>query len=137
MLREMTWRHWAVILGLLTIDLVAGLFYSESSGVAEEWMIRIGTTAGSFAPLVLVGVYTFANKKWWWNTLGSALVIVTLGVTLICLPLAYTFIFDNGLLTPSYWAWLEVSGHITLAAAILYLSWIFLRIHRDPPDAEA
>ena len=134
MLREVTWRSWAFLFVVLTAYVVCGLRFSHNGGVIEQWMAKIGECGGALSPFVLIGVYTATGKQWWRNDLGSALIQLAVGISLICTPLAYTFVVDNGELTPSFWAWTQVSGPIIVTLAILRLSLIFLRVHRDPTE---
>lgn len=134
MLREVTWRSWATLGVVLVAYVVFGLMYSKNGELVEQWMAKIGECGGSLSPFILIGVYTGTGKQWWKNDLGAAVVQLAIGISIVCTPLAYTFIVDNGDLTPSFWAWTQVSGPIVVTLAILRLSFIFFRIHRDPPE---
>lgn len=129
MLHPVTWRSWAVLAAGLVLYAALGWWWS-GNGTMEEWLYRIGLTALTFAPVILIAVYTATGKKWWRNDLGSALAWLAGGITWLAWPLAYTFWFLGGMLTSSWLAWIEVSGPALVALAVLRLCWVFLRIDR-------
>lgn len=114
--RRLTWRFWAAIGTLAVLYAILG-FPLGHDGTVEEWVYRIGLTAASAAVLVFVGVYTvlglrsdLPSAKWWRTTMGSIVVAGAFSLLPTTAPLAWTFWVDNGILTPSWLAWAEVSG---------------------------
>jgi hypothetical protein len=130
MLRQVTWRSWAAL--AIALGTYVGLgFWLSSSGTAEELLYKWGLLALTVTPLLLTAIYTFTGNRWWANDIGSALVVLALGITWTAWPLAYTFWFLHGMLTVSWLAWIEVSGPALVSLAILRLCYVFARIHRD------
>jgi hypothetical protein len=130
MLKRVTWRYWAVPSVLFAVYIVLGLTWTPSPG-AETWTYKIGTLGATFAPLLLVVIYQASGNKWWRNDVGSALVQLALGITIIAGPLAWASWLHGGSITGGMAAWLEIAGPVLVTTAILRLCWVFARIHRD------
>lgn len=130
MLRAVTWRSWTVLAAVLAAYIGLG-FWLSSNGAAEENLYKWGLTALTLAPVILMAVYTATGNKWHRNDVGSALAVLSFGLTWTAWPLAYTFWFLHGMLTTSWLAWVEVSGPALIAMAVLRLCYVFLRYHRD------
>lgn len=127
MLRSVTWRLFAGMFALLASDVIAGIWLEHNAGVVV-WTYRLGLTAATFAPVILLAAYTVSGNKWWQNDLGSALAVFAFGVAWMSWPLAWAFWFQNGMLTLSWLAWFEVSGPLVVAVSLLWLTAIFIRI---------
>lgn len=134
MLRMITWRAWGVI-GVLLAGYAGLGYWLSGNGTVEYDMYKYGLTMLTFAPLIFMGVYTVTGNKWWRNDVGSALGVLSFGLTWTAWPLAYTFWFLNGVLHTSWLGWIEVSGPAVIALAVLRLSYVFLRYHRDGSEA--
>jgi hypothetical protein len=130
MIRSTTARFWAVLIAGLVAYAGLGYWWSGQGNI-EEWMYRIGLTTATLLPLVFTGIYSL-RAKWWKNEIGTAIVLAALSIVPIAFPLAYVFWFDNGLLTASWLAWLEVSGPLLTTLALARMSWIWLRARRTP-----
>ena len=130
MLKQVTWRSWAALAVLVGADVGLG-YWLSSNGTVEELLYKWGLLALTVAPLLLVAIYAASGNQFWRNDVGSALVVLAVGITWTAWPLAYTFWFLHGMLTVSWLAWIEVSGPALVALAILRLCYVFLRIHRD------
>lgn len=130
MLRQVTWRSWALPGGLLVVFIVLGLTW-HASGDTENWIYKIGTAGATFVPLLLTGIYTATGAKWWANDLGTALVQSLLSTVVIAAPLCWAIWVDGGMITGGLLAWLEIAGPLLAAATILRLCYVFLRIHRE------
>lgn len=130
MLKRVTWRSWTALAVLLGAYVALGFAYG-SNGQVEATIYKWGLLAASFAPLVFVAVYTWSGARWFANDIGSALVQAALCMIPIAGPLAWVFWVNHGVLTSSLLAWVEVSGPVLSALAMLRLCWVFLRIHRD------
>ena len=129
--------EWPLIGGALVAYLIAGIFYSHFGGSVQQWIIKIGILSAVIVPLLLVFVYTRTGSKWWQNDVGSGMVQCALSISYLSLPLAYTFWFDNGNLTLSFWGWMEISAPGLVSLALLRLSFIFyrkLRAQRDQTE---
>lgn len=126
-----TWKSWAWLAALAGIYAGCG-FWLSGNGTVEEWLYRIGLTSAAIAPLLFAGIYTAFGltgaAKWWRNPIGTALVQAALTLVPIAAPLAYTFWADNGMLTSSWLAWIEVSGPVVSALAWLRLCVLWLRL---------
>lgn len=133
MLRRVTWRAWAVPAVLFAVYVVLGLIWTPH-GSALEWIYKIGTVGATFAPLMLVAIYTVSGlrgaAKWWTNDVGLALVQLALGISIIAGPLAWASWLDGGSITGGMVAWLEIAGPVLVTLAILRLCYVFTRIHR-------
>lgn len=133
MLKRVTWRSWALPGGLLAVFIVLGLTWNPSGGEAD-WIFKIGTLGATFAPLLLVAIYTTTGlhgaTKWWTNDLGTALVQSLLSIVVITGPLCWAIWVDGGRITGGLAAWLEIAGPLLAAMTILRLCYVFLRIHR-------
>jgi hypothetical protein len=129
MLRRVTWRSWAVPGALFAVYIVLGLAWTPH-GSALEWTYKTGTLGATFAPLLLVGIYTATGNKWWGNDIGSALVQLALSIPVITAPLAWASWLDGGSITGGMVAWMEIAGPVLVTLAILRLCWVFLRYHR-------
>jgi hypothetical protein len=129
MLKQVTWRSWAVLAVLLGADVCLG-FWLSGNGTVEELLYKWGLLALTVAPLLFMAVYTATGNKWWANDVGSALAVLAFGITWTAWPLAYVFWFLHGMLTVSWLAWIEVSGPALVSLAILRLCYVFARIHR-------
>ena len=130
MLRRVTWRAWVIALGLAAGYGVLG-FWLNTDDAVEYNLYKWGLTALTFLPLILMAIYTFTGNKWWANDLGTALGWLSAGITWTAWPLAYTFWFLHGSLSPSWVGWCEVSGPGVVSLAIARLCYVFLRYHRD------
>lgn len=130
MLRRVTWRSWAGLALVLGAYVGAGFWLGHDAAI-EEMVYKWGLLAASVAPFALVAVYAASGNKFWRNNVGTALVQAALCMVPVAGPLAYVFWVDNGLLTSSLLAWIEVSGPVLSALALLRLCWVLLRIHRD------
>ena len=129
MLRRVTRRYWTAIGALIGTYIGCG-YWLSSDGTAEYQLYKYGLTVLTAAPLILMSVYIASGNKFWRNDLGSALAVLAFGLTWTAWPLAYTFWFLGGALRTSWLGWIEVSGPAVVALAVLWLCWIFLRIHR-------
>ena len=140
MLRQVTWRSWALLGTLFAIYLALGLTWTPGSGT-EEWIFKTGTLGATFAPLLLVAIYTASGlrgaAKWWTNDVGSALVQLALSIAIIAGPLAWSSWLDDGSITGGMVAWLEIAGPVLVTLAILRICWVFIRIHRRQRAREA
>lgn len=138
-MRPVTWRSYAVVAVLLAAYAVLGLWLS-GDGEAETWIYRVGLALAAVVPVVFVLIYTsygvWGHKgKWWTNPFGAALVTAALSLVPIAGPLAWVFWFDNGMMTASWLAWLEVSGPCIAIAAWVRMCFLWLRIYRTlPPE---
>lgn len=110
-------------------------FGFEHDNTAEEWLYRTGLTAGFAVPLVFVAGWTvlgLASKRpaamWWRTSLGTALVLAAFTLSYMTGPLAWTFWRDNGMLTPSWLGWIEVSSPGVGALVWLWICWLWLRV---------
>jgi hypothetical protein len=130
MLRRVTWRSWGVPGFLFAVYIVLGLTWTPG-GSAEEWTYKIGTIGATFAPLLLVVIYSASGNRWWENDIGSALVQLALSIVIIAGPLAWASWLDGGSITGGMVAWLEIAGPVLVTLAILRICYVFLRIHRD------
>ena len=135
MLRSVTWRSWVALAVFLAVVIGSG-FWLNGNGTADYDLYKWGLTALTFAPSVLMTVYTAMGNKWWRNDLGSALAWLSGGITWMAWPLAYTFWFLHGSLGPSWVGWCEVSGPAVVTLAVLRLCFVFLRYHRDGSGSE-
>ena len=136
-MRLVTWRSYVVAAVLAVVYAALG-FWLSGRGDIETWIYRCGLLAATAAPVLFVALYTWAGLfqgrgKWWTNPFGSALVQAALSLVPITAPLAYVFWFDNGMMTESWLAWLEVSGPVISALAWLRLGYIWLYIYRYLP----
>lgn len=135
MIRRVTWRFWAgIVLGCAAYGLI-GWWESGRSSAELLWLYRIGLTAATFVPLLFTVVYTALGAKWWRNEIGASIVLAAISLIPIVLPLATALWFYNGVVSPSWLVWLEVSGPALAALAWLRLCWVWLRIGKDkrPP----
>jgi hypothetical protein len=130
MLKRVTWRSWAALAVTLGAYVALGFAYG-GNGAIEERVYKYGLLAASFAPFVLIAVYTATGNRWYSNDVGSAIVPIKLCVALLVAPLAWVFWVDHGMLRPGWLAWAEVSAPALVALALLRLCWVFWRIHRD------
>lgn len=130
MLRKVTWRSWAGVAVVLAAYVSLGFWLGGNDHV-EAMIYKWGLLAATVAPLAFVGVYAASGNRFWTNDVGTALVQASLCMIPIAGPLAYVFWVDNGMLTGSLLAWVEVSGPVLSTLAMLRLCWVFLRIHRD------
>jgi len=129
-LRKVTWRSWAVIAVLVGLWVLAGFRWSGNGRVSAD-LYATGLTAAFCAPFVFAAVYTATGNKWWRNDVGTSLVLVTFAMLPIAGPLALTFWFWGGVLTTSVMAWIEIGGPFASALLLCWLSFVWLRIHRD------
>lgn len=129
MLHRVTWRSWAVLAVLFAVYITLGLTWTPGDSTLN-WTYKIGTLGATFAPLLLVGIYT-ATAKWWLYEIGTALVQLALSIVIIAGPLAWATWLDNGSITGGMVAWLEIAGPVLVTLAILRVCWMFLRIHRE------
>jgi hypothetical protein len=111
--------------------IVVGLTWTTPSGSAVTWIFKIGTLGATFAPLLLVAVYTATGNKWWSNDIGTALVQLAFSIPIITGPLAWAIWLDKGSITGGMIAWMEIAGPVLVALAILRLCYIFIRYHRE------
>ena len=123
--------EWPLIGVVLVAYLVAGVFYSHFNVSMQTSTIKIGILAAVVVPLLLVFAYIRTGARWWENTVGSGMVQCAIAISYLSLPLFYTFWFDNGDLTPSFWAWMEVSAPGLVSLALLRLAWNFYRELRE------
>ena len=130
MLRQVTWRAWAVPSALFAIYIVLGLTWTPH-GSAVEWIYKIGTVGATFTPLLLVAIYVASGNKFWKNDVGLALVQLALSIAIIAGPLAWASWLDGGSITGGMVAWLEIAGPVLVTLAILRLCYVFLRVHRS------
>ena len=136
MLRQVTWRAWAVPGALFAAYIVLGLTWTPH-GAAVEWIYKIGTLGATFAPLLLVGIYGASGNKFWQNDVGLALVQLALSIAIIVGPLAWASWLDGGSITGGMVAWLEIAGPVLVTLAILRLCFVFVRVHRSSSNEEA
>lgn len=132
-----TWKVWVPLVLALAAYGLLGWWWSGHGNV-EEWIYRIGLTAATVMPLVYAAVYT-ARAKWWTNPIGTSLVLASLAMFPITFPLAYAFWFLHGILSPSWLAWLAVSGPCLSALAFTGMTIVWLRVARGknkPPEEE-
>lgn len=129
MLRRVTWRFWMTFAVLLGAYIGLGVWFAGNSAV-EVPLYKWGMTFLTFAPLLLMGIYTATGNKWWKNDLGSALAWLAGGITWMIWPFAYALWFHNGAVEAPWLVWIEVSGPAVIALAILRLCYVFLRYHR-------
>lgn len=131
MLKRVTWRSWAALSVALGAYVGLGFAYGGNGHAATEAAIyKWGLLAGALAPLVFVTVYAASGAKPWRNDVGAALIQSALCMIPIAGPLAYVLWVDHGMLTTSLLAWIEVSGPVLSAAAMLRLCWVVMRIQR-------
>jgi hypothetical protein len=130
MLKDATWRSWALPGALLAVFIVLGLTW-HASGSTENWIFKIGTLGATFAPLILTGIYMATGNAFWRNDLGTALVQSLLSIVVIVAPLCWAVWANHGSITGGLVAWLEISGPLLAALTILRLCYVFLRIHRE------
>ena len=130
MLRSVTWRAWAVPSALFAVYIVLGLTWTPHGSVLE-WIFKTGALGATFAPLLLVAIYTATGNKFWTNDVGLALVQLALGIAIIAGPLAWSAWLDNGSITGGMVAWLEIAGPVLVTLAILRLCFVFVRVHRS------
>jgi hypothetical protein len=130
MLRRVTWRSWAVPAVLFAAYIVLGLCWTPH-GSSLEWIFKTGTLGATFAPILLIGIYTASGNRFWENDVGLTLVQLALGIAIIAGPLAWSAWLDNGSITGGMVAWLEIAGPVLVTLAILRLCFVFLRVHRD------
>ena len=134
MLRQVTWRSWAVQGILFAVYIILGLTWAPSGG-AETWVFKIGTLGATFAPLLLIAIYQASGNKWWANDVGSALVVLALSIVIISGPLAWAAWLDHGSITGGMVAWMEIAGPVLITLSILRLCYVFLRVHRAGRDS--
>lgn len=130
MLRRVTWRLWAGFAIVLSAYVVLGAWF-RANGAMEQPLYKWGLFASTFAPVIMLAGYTVSGSKWWKNSVGSSLGVVAFAVTWMSWPLAWTFLFWNGVLKPGWVAWTEVSGPAAIALALLWFTWVNLRMDRD------
>ena len=130
MLRRVTWRFWAVLAVILGSYIGLG-FWLNSNDTVDYQLYKWGLTVLTFAPAILMTVYAATGNKFWTNDLGSTLAVLSFGITWMAWPLAYTFWFLHGSLGASWVGWCEVSGPALVALAVLMLSYVFGRYHRE------
>jgi hypothetical protein len=128
--RRVTWRAWGVPGILFAAYIALGLTWTPSPGT-ETWTYKIGALGATFAPLLLVGIYTASGNRFWENDVGSALVQLALSIPVIAGPLAWSAWLDHGSITGGMVAWMEIAGPVLVTLAILRLCWVFVRVHRD------
>lgn len=127
--RKVTWYLWAGIGIVLTAYIVLGIWF-RNYGSFENQLFKWGLIALTFAPVILMISYTFSGSKWWTNQVGSALALLSFGLTWMAWPLAWTFVFSKGVLLPGWVAWTEVSGPALIALAALWFTWVNIRLDR-------
>jgi len=128
-LKRVTWRSWALLGVLFAVYIALGLTWTPSGGAAE-WVFRVGSLGATFAPLLLVAIYTATGNHWWSNDVGSAIVQLALSIPIITGPLAWSAWLDAGSITGGMVAWMEIAGPVLVTLAILRLCFVFVRIHR-------
>lgn len=128
-LRRVTWRSWAVVLAIITLYIIAGVFYSDNASI-EGLIYKWSLAGGTLAPIAVTIVYTLTGNRWWTNNVGTALVRVLLSIIPFAGPLAYVFWVQNGILGPGALAWIEVSSPALSVVSLLYLCWVFYRLPR-------
>lgn len=130
-MRRVTWRTWAWLAVFAGIYAGCG-FWLNGNGTVEEWLYRIGLLSASVAPLLFTAIYTAFGMtgaaKWWRNPIGTALVQAALTLVPIAGPLCWVFWMDDGNLTSSWLAWIEVSGPVVSALAWLRLCVLWVRL---------
>jgi len=129
--RRVTWRVWAGVAVVLVSYVVLGLWF-RNDGVFEEQLYRWGLVSLTFSPVILLGGYTVTGNKWWRNAVGTSLGLLAFGITWMAWPLAWTFLFWNGMLRPGWVAWTEVSGPAVISLAALWFTEV--NIHLDFND---
>ncbi len=135
MLTRVTWRAWAVPSALFAVYIVLGLTWTPHGSVLE-WIFKTGALGATFAPILLVAIYTASGNKWYTNDVGLALVQLALSIAIIAGPLAWASWLDNGSITGGMVAWLEIAGPVLVTLAILRLCFVFLRVHRSSGNEE-
>lgn len=130
MLREATWRSWAVPVVLIAASIVIGLTWS-AGGSAQEWIFKIGILGATFVPLLVIAFYTALGKKWWQNDLGTSLVQALLYITIFAAPLAWAAWLNRGEITTGLVAWMEIIAPSLVAIGVGRFFWVVARISRE------
>lgn len=131
MVRRVTWRFWAVTVGLLAAYAVLGVFYA-SSGRVEADIYTWGLVAAAVMPLAFTAVTWLVTRgAWRQNDLGVNLVVCELGLVPFAGILAYVFLFQHGMLSTSQEAWVEIGSPWWTAFWLGWRNFIYLRMRRE------
>jgi hypothetical protein len=130
MLRQVTWRFWAVIFLALSAYTVLGVFF-DTNGRVESDIYAWGLVAATTAPIVFVIVYSLLWRDWRHNDLGVNLVLAQVGLIPMAGVLAYVFLFEHGQLTNPIQAWIEIGSPWWTAIWLYWRNFIFFRIKRE------
>lgn len=128
--RRVTWRLWAGLAIVCVSYVILGIWFKNDGGL-EQPLFKWGLIALTFAPVLLLISYTASGNKWWKNEVGGSLGLLSFGLIWMAWPLAWTFVFWNGLLRPGWVAWTEVSGPAVIALAALWFTWVNVRLDHD------
>jgi len=130
MLHKLTWRFWAALAALLAIYTGAG-FALAHNGRFDGDFYTTGLCVAFAAPVLFVATYTAMGKKWWRNDLGTNLVMLGLAAEPENFGLAWTFLFNHGMLTTTWLAWITIGGPWWTGMVLLWRFAILLRVNRD------
>lgn len=126
-MKPITWRTPVVALALLAVYVAAYFWFGHSGRFDSDFYAWGLVAAFAAAPLLAVAL-TLARSHWWENDVGLNLVFLAVATMPENGGLAWTFLFNHGVLHVPVLAWIVIGGPWWYVVANL---WRFRLIARN------
>lgn len=116
-------------MALAALAAYVGLYFALGhNGQFDQHFYAYGLTAAFVVAPLLAVVLTFARSRWWENDVGLNLVFLAIATMPENGGLAWTFLFNHGVLNAPVLAWVVIGGPWWYTMASL---WRFRLISRN------
>lgn len=122
-------RAWLVIFGLLVVFIACGPYLEHKDRIVSD-LYDVAIVTLPLSALLYTVIYTVlgfrGRSKWWREDVGMAIVTPYIAVIFSGSMLAWAALFNKGMLTASWQAWVYIGGVLAGGWLMLWRSWVWL-----------
>lgn len=129
-MKLVSWRFWALVVGLTGAWIVLGHFFDKNLGVVN-WVSKWVIVVQPAAVILFVVIYTALGlrgpAKWWKTDFGNRIVLFPLAVFLSSCVLVWALLFHHGLINTPLSAWIYIGGYLGSDLVLLWGTYLWGR----------